>query len=55
MRIWRLFVDRLPDIDAHIDQHRGLIEAIVVGDANRARDLARAHVRSFESAVRALL
>jgi DNA-binding GntR family transcriptional regulator len=55
MRIWRLFMDRLPTIDEHIDEHRDLIDAIVSGEPDRARALARAHVRSFESAVRPLL
>lgn len=54
-RIWRLFVDRLPDIDSHIDEHRNLLDAIVDGDSDRAASLARAHVRSFETAVRTLL
>ncbi|MDX1691407.1 MAG: GntR family transcriptional regulator [Acidimicrobiia bacterium] len=55
MRVWRLYMDRLPDIDAHIDEHRDLLDAIVAGEAERAGSLARAHVRSFETAVRALL
>ncbi len=54
-RIWRLFMDRLPHIDEHIDEHRGLIDAIVTGDGDRSAFLARAHVRSFESAVRQLI
>lgn len=54
-RIWRLFMDRLPDIGDHIAEHRDLIDAIVAGDAATARSLARRHVRSFESAVRTLL
>jgi DNA-binding GntR family transcriptional regulator len=55
MRIWRLFVDRMPDLGSHIDEHRDLLTAIVSGDAAGARGVARAHVRGFESAVRALL
>lgn len=55
MRIWRLFMDRLPDIEAHVEEHRSLVRAIVDGEAEPARKLARAHVRSFESAVRELL
>jgi len=55
MRIWRLFVDRLPHLEAHIDQHRRLIEAILAGDAETARQVARDHVRGFEKAVASLL
>jgi DNA-binding GntR family transcriptional regulator len=55
MRIWRLFVDRLPDLGAHIDEHRDLLTAIVEGDGVEARRVARAHVRGFEAAVRSLL
>ena len=55
MRIWWLFVDRLPGLDAHIDQHRALLAAVVDGEPETARTVARDHVRSFERAVRALL
>jgi len=55
MRIWRLFMDRLPEIAAHVGEHKALLQAIVSGDAETARNLARAHVRRFESAVRKLL
>jgi DNA-binding GntR family transcriptional regulator len=55
LRIWHLFVDRLPDLRAHIEEHRDLVAAIVAGDADGARDIARQHVRGFEEAVRALL
>lgn len=55
MRIWWLFVDRLPDLDAHIDQHRALLAAITDREPEVAREVARDHVRSFERAVRELL
>jgi DNA-binding GntR family transcriptional regulator len=55
MRIWRLFMDRLPEIAAHVDEHKALLRAIASGDAETARNLARTHVRGFESAVRKLL
>ncbi len=55
MRIWRLYMDRLDDIEAHIEEHRDLVDAIIMGDASTARSLARSHVRSFETAVRRLL
>jgi DNA-binding GntR family transcriptional regulator len=55
MRIWWLFVDRLPDLDAHIEEHRALLVAIANGEPDLARRVARDHVRSFERAVRELL
>jgi DNA-binding GntR family transcriptional regulator len=55
MRIWRLFVDRLPDLRTHIEEHQTLIAAIVATDADQARAIARQHVRGFEEAVRILL
>jgi DNA-binding GntR family transcriptional regulator len=55
MRIWRLFVDRLPDLESHIDEHRDLLTAIVEGDAAEARRVAQTHVRGFETSVRSLL
>jgi DNA-binding GntR family transcriptional regulator len=54
-RIWHVFVDRLPDLRAHIEEHRELLAAIVDGDSDHARDTARRHVRGFEEAVRTLL
>jgi len=55
MRIWRLFVDRLPDLRTHIEEHRALVHAVVAGESQDAAQIARQHVRGFEEAVRALL
>lgn len=55
MRIWHLFTDRLPDLAAHVDEHRDLLGHIVVGDTQAARSAAASHVRNFETAVRSLL
>lgn len=54
LRIWWLFVDRLEGLVGHVDEHRELVARIVDGDEDGARTIAEAHVRGFESAVRAL-
>ena len=54
-RIFCLFLDRLPAVDEHVGEHRDLLRAVVVGDADRAEDLAREHVAGFERAVRAVI
>jgi len=55
MRIWRLFMDRLDGVEDHVAEHGPLLQRIVAGDGDSARDQAEAHVRSFESTVRQLL
>ncbi|MFE1176143.1 GntR family transcriptional regulator [Streptomyces sp. NPDC058773] len=55
LRIWYLFLDRLPHFSEHIEQHRPLLEAIIAGDAEEARETVRGHVVTFERTVRALL
>ena len=54
LRIWYLFLDRLPEVD-HRTEHLPVLEAIVAADADAARTGAAAHVTSFERAVRALI
>lgn len=54
-RIWCLFIDRLPDMAAHIEEHGPLLEAVIAGDAERAAELAGRHVIHFESEIRALI
>lgn len=54
-RIWCLFLSRLPDLAGHIGEHNGLLGAIVDADADRAAELAAAHVANFEQAIRAAL
>lgn len=51
-RIWCLFIDRLPGMAGHVEEHRPLIEAIVSGDSDTAARLARSHVEGFEQAIR---
>ena len=54
-RIWCLFIHRLPDMAAHIEEHGPLLEAVIAGDADRAGELASRHVIHFESEIRALI
>ncbi|MET3921569.1 GntR family transcriptional regulator [Arthrobacter sp. UYEF20] len=54
-RIWCLVLDKVPSVTGHITEHVELLEAIADGDADRAGQLALAHVSSFEQAVRSVL
>jgi DNA-binding GntR family transcriptional regulator len=54
-RIWCLFLSRLPDLAGHVGEHSDLLHAIVEGQADRAAELAAAHVAHFERAIRAAL
>lgn len=54
LRIWHLFLDRLPDVD-HRVEHVPVLEAILAGDADAARTGAAAQVTSFERAVRSVI
>lgn len=54
LRIWYLFLDRLPEVD-HAADLVPMMEAILAGDGERARELAARHVADFERSVRAAL
>ncbi len=54
-RMWCVVIDRLPSIHGHIVEHARLIEAILDGEAGLAKRLAAEHVKSFSTAVRAVL
>jgi DNA-binding GntR family transcriptional regulator len=54
-RIWCLFLDRLPDVGAHVREHSKLLEAIVAGDEDKAAQLAQDHVSGFDAEIRAVL
>ncbi|WP_028921163.1 GntR family transcriptional regulator [Pseudonocardia acaciae] len=54
LRIWYLFLDRLPEVD-HAADLVPMLEAILAGDGERARELAVRHVEDFERSVRATL
>ncbi|WP_205669328.1 GntR family transcriptional regulator [Amycolatopsis suaedae] len=55
LRIWYLFLPRLPAMAEHLAEHIPLLHAIVDGEAERAAELAIEHVRHFEQAVFAAL
>lgn len=54
LRIWYLFLDRLPEVD-HTAEHLPMIRAIRSGDAEAAAGYARRHVNHFEESVKAAL
>lgn len=54
-RIWCLLLRRLSGVAGHVGEHGPLLEAVVAGDADKAAELARAHVSDFEREVRVLL
>lgn len=54
-RMFCLFVERMPDVGTHINEHVDLLEAILAGEADRAAELARAHVVGFEGGIRAVI
>ena len=54
LRIWYLFLERLPPVD-HTKEHVPMLEAIIAGEAEHARDLAVFHVERFEKSVREVL
>lgn len=55
MRIWHRVLDRLPDLEGSVFEHRELLAAVRDGDAERARELACAHVERFEREIRTVL
>ncbi|CCH77408.1 Transcriptional regulator, GntR family [Nostocoides japonicum T1-X7] len=54
-RMFCLFLERLPDVPEHINEHVPLIEAILAGDADEAAARALRHVTGFEAGVRAVI
>jgi DNA-binding GntR family transcriptional regulator len=54
-RIFCLFLERLPDVASHINEHAAILSAIVTGDADTAAALTLEHVSGFEHDVRAVI
>jgi DNA-binding GntR family transcriptional regulator len=54
-RIWCLFLDRLPGMSGHIEEHGPLLRAVLDADALKAAELARRHVTEFEAAIRSII
>ena len=55
LRIWYLVLDRLPHLFDRVHEHRELLVAIRVRDADRARTIAAEHVETFETEIRGVL
>jgi DNA-binding GntR family transcriptional regulator len=55
LRIWAIALDRAQDLEEAVEAHRDLIQAIVVGNGDRAAEIMRAHVEDFEQAMRKVL
>jgi DNA-binding GntR family transcriptional regulator len=55
LRIWAIALDRAEDLEEAVEAHRDLIQAIVVGNGERAAATMRAHVEDFEQAMRKVL
>jgi DNA-binding GntR family transcriptional regulator len=54
-RIFCLFVERLPDVAEHINEHSAILQAILDGDGDTAAELTLKHVTGFEAGVRAVI
>ena len=54
LRIWFIALERVA-LDEAIAEHHAILEAIRDGDPGRAEAVMRAHVESFERAIRAVL
>ncbi|MEU0494045.1 GntR family transcriptional regulator [Mycobacterium sp. NPDC006124] len=54
-RIYCLFLDRLPTVADHIEEHAMLLRAIAAGDADAAATITLEHVMGFEKSVRAIV
>jgi hypothetical protein len=55
LRLWFLALDRVAHLEAAVEEHRDLVQAIVDGDAVAAERQARDHVAGFERQIRQLL
>ena len=54
LRLWHLVLDRV-HLEAAVQEHREILEAIVAGDGARASSAIRRHVTAFERAIRKVL
>lgn len=55
LRIWMLALDRTGELQAAVQEHHGLLDAIARGNGRRASELMRAHVDHFEDEMRGVL
>ncbi|MGK2880456.1 MAG: GntR family transcriptional regulator [Mycobacterium sp.] len=54
-RIFCLFLERLTNVAAHINEHAAILTAIIDGDGDTAATLTLDHVTGFEVGVRAVI
>lgn len=55
LRIWHLFIERLPEITDHVAELVPILKAVLAGDGETARGMAIDHVTGFERAVLSVL
>ena len=55
LRLWFLGLNRVQHLQAAIEEHSELLQAVADGDAHRAEAAARGHVRAFWEEIRAVL
>jgi DNA-binding GntR family transcriptional regulator len=55
LRIWALALDHSGELEAAVQEHRTLLEAIRDGDGERAAQTMREHVENFERAMHEVL
>jgi DNA-binding GntR family transcriptional regulator len=53
LRVWYVVLDRVPGLGSAVFDHARLLEAMLAGDARRARELMREHVVEFEREIMA--
>jgi DNA-binding GntR family transcriptional regulator len=54
-RIFCLFLERLPNVAEHINEHSAILTAIIDGDGDTAAGLTLKHVNGFEHGVREVI
>ena len=55
LRIWYLVIDRLPHLFQRVHEHEAMLQAIADRRPELAREIAAAHVVTFESEIRSVL
>jgi DNA-binding GntR family transcriptional regulator len=55
LRLWHLVLERLSDVKDAIEQHRKIVEAVKVGDGDRAEAFIRQHVLEFQREIKSVL
>lgn len=54
-RMWCAVLDRVPDVEQHVQEHLDLLDAVLTGEPDRAAELSAEHVRHFEDVLRSNL